>query len=142
MEMKMKKYLISVILITTFLTGCQSTAGRHFDTTKAGQIIEGVSTKMDVLRLLGDPYRTDMVGRSKEKLMYFYAKSNISLFAIYGGSSDSDREILNITIQDGVVAECTLSRSFSQGSGFGGMTSSVSQMGAGGSSTLKCSDLR
>jgi outer membrane protein assembly factor BamE (lipoprotein component of BamABCDE complex) len=138
----MKLFSVLVLFFLVALSSCQSTSGRSFDTTKVNKIIEGVSTKNDVLRLLGEPYRFDQIGKHKEKLMYFYAKSNVSLFAIYGGSSDSNREVLNITIHNGIVAECMLSRSFSQGAGFVGMANSAGQFGAGGSSSFKCSDLR
>jgi outer membrane protein assembly factor BamE (lipoprotein component of BamABCDE complex) len=136
------KILVTLMLTGLFLSSCQSTAGRKFDVNQVHKIIEGTSTKRDILKILGEPYRTNRLGKYKEKLMYLYTKSNVSLFALYGGSSDSNREVLDITVINNIVVECNLSRSFSQGSGLGGVALNSGGMGAGSSSSMKCSDLR
>jgi outer membrane protein assembly factor BamE (lipoprotein component of BamABCDE complex) len=65
----MKKCLIPLLLVFCF--GC-ATYGKPLGMDKISQIKEGITTKQEVIGLLGNPNTDTLNGDGKELLMYIY----------------------------------------------------------------------
>jgi len=93
----------------TIMLGCAST-GRRIDRVKASEIKEGVTTRGEVLELLGNPYGTSLTDDGKEKLNYVFVRMNtkarnfIPFIGLFIGGADTEKETLQILIgKDGKV---------------------------------------
>ena len=85
----LKKYLLFFIF-TIFLTGCATTltniGGRDFDEAKIGMIKKGVTTKEQVISLLGEPFTKNLDENGKERWWYIYEVSESTARAGYYSS--------------------------------------------------------
>lgn len=111
----MKKLLIILSCLT--ILGCAS-VGTKIDQDKVSQIKEGVTTKQEVIALLGNPYMNTLSSDSKEILMYQYAHTQtrpstmIPVVGLFTGGADTSQQILQVLInKDGVVEKYTFSTS-------------------------------
>lgn len=73
----MHKLIIAAIALA-LLIGCAS-SGVKVDPDKTKQIVEGQSTKADVIALFGNPNMVTMDTNGKETLMYSYAKTKAGI---------------------------------------------------------------
>ncbi|RKQ38405.1 membrane lipoprotein lipid attachment site-containing protein [Enterobacter sp. R1(2018)] len=108
----MKKILLALV-ITTMLSGCvyRSTAhaGKDFDETKSSQIVSGKTTEADMLRLLGEPIKKDVVSDHEVKWVYEYVTSNaaVRVFSMKP-KVDVTKKTLEVLMRDGVVVNHAL----------------------------------
>ena len=97
----MRKILL--ILASVILVGC-ATVGTKIDQDKLSQIKEGVTTKQEVINLLGKPYMVTLTSDGKTMFMYQYVKaSNRAVNFIPGvdllaGGMDMSQQILQVLI--------------------------------------------
>ncbi|CAI9399347.1 hypothetical protein [Lelliottia sp. T2.26D-8] len=103
----MKKIILAV-LVTTLLSGCvfrsTSHAGKDFDETKATQIVSNKTTEADLLRIMGEPVKKDIVSDHEVKWVYEYVTSNaaVRMFSTKP-KVDVTKKALEVLIRDGVV---------------------------------------
>ena len=96
------KYLSS-ILLSIILIGC-ATGGTKVDTNKLSQIKEGVTTKEEVVQLLGKPYMVNLNSDGKTVLMYQYTKASnrpsnfIPGLSLLAGGIDMQQQIVQILL--------------------------------------------
>lgn len=96
----MKKFLM---IMCVFLIGC-ATAGKPIDQSKVSQIKEGVTTKQEVIALLGNPSMVSLTSDAKEILMYnfFQYKTHASTFipvvGLFNGGADTNQQILQVLL--------------------------------------------
>jgi len=108
--------IIVVIVATCFITGCAST-GQRMDPAKISQIEDGVTTRTQVIELLGNPYGTSLTDDGKEKLNYMFvrmrtkARSFIPFVGMFFWGADTEKETLQILIgEDGKVQKKTYNK--------------------------------
>lgn len=83
--MKSSAFLVIALTLASLNSGC-STAGRKFNADNVQQIEEGVTTKAEVVKLLGEPYTThNNGGRTSFNYMCLETKLNpLSVVPIIG----------------------------------------------------------
>lgn len=104
----MKKNLI--ILVAFILTGC-ATVGTKIDQDKLSLIKEGVTTKQELIGLLGKPYMVTLTSDGKTMFLYQYVKaSNRAVNFIPGvnllaGGMDMNQQIAQVLIDKNNIVE-------------------------------------
>lgn len=103
----MKKFILGFLCF--MLIGCAS-VGKPIEQNKLSQIKEGVTTKQEVIALLGKPEMVSLTSDAKEIMMYqhFTYKTRASTFipvvGLMTGGGDMKQQILQILIdKDGKV---------------------------------------
>ena len=103
----MKKILLTVLFLG--LVGC-ATSGKPIERDKLSQIKEGVTTKEEVINLLGKPEMISLTSDAKEIMMYTHfdykmrASSFIPIVGLMIGGADMKQQVLQILIdKDGKV---------------------------------------
>ena len=97
----MKK--VYLILICSLLFGC-ATVGTKIDQVKLSQIKEGITTKQEVISLLGKPYMVTMMSDGKTMLMYQYVKASnraanfIPGVGLLAGGMDMNQQMVQVLI--------------------------------------------
>ena len=97
----MKKLL--AVLLCLGLSGC-ATSGKPIAQDKVLQIKEGITTKQEVLALLGNPSSDTLNGDGKEILMYMYvnyktrASTFIPVVGLMTGGGDMKQQSVQILI--------------------------------------------
>ena len=97
----MRKILL--ILASVILVGC-ATVGTKIDQDKLSQIKEGVTTKQEVINLLGKPYMVTLTSDGKTMFMYQYVKASnrtanfIPGVNLLAGGMDMSQETLQVLI--------------------------------------------
>lgn len=103
------KSIILILIVSLFL-GCAST-GIKIDSNKVGQIKSGVTTRAQVVALLGNPSTTVLTGDGKVLMNYIYseartkASSFIPVVGLISGGANMDTQILSIIINDKGLVE-------------------------------------
>lgn len=109
-----RRYLTGVLaaVCAVALLGCM-TMGRAIDPVKVAQVKEGVTTKAEVLSLLGEPTYTMMNPDGNEILMYTRTemrespKNFIPVYGIFHSEMDMKTQSATIMIDStGVVKKC------------------------------------
>lgn len=109
--------LQAVLLVLTgavLLSGCTSTTGhgRKFDTTNVKNIKKGVTTKGNILQMLGQP-ESKTINSGKESWVYSYQENKASyvpfLAPFVGINAQSEGSSLSLVFNKDVLRECTLS---------------------------------
>lgn len=108
------KKIIMVLCLAISVSGCvfKSTAhnGRDFDESKATQIVSSKTKESDLLRLLGEPVRKEVVGDHEVKWIYEYVTSNAAVRMFSAKPKvDVTKKTLEILLRDGVVVNHALS---------------------------------
>lgn len=107
MELGMKKIILA-LAVSAMLSGCvmKSTAhaGKDFDETKISQIVSKQTTEADLLRLMGEPVKKEIVSDNEVKWTYEYVTSNaaVRMFSTKP-KVDVSKKVLEVLIRDGVV---------------------------------------
>lgn len=103
----MKKFLLLVLCLG--LVGC-ATSGKQIEQDKVSQIKEGVTTKEEVIALMGKPETHTLNGDGKELMMYMHLNMNtrastyIPVVGLFTGGADMKQQSLQILIgNDGKV---------------------------------------
>ena len=110
----MKKLSLLVLVVSAMLlSGCvyRSTAhsGRDFDETKATQIVSAKTTEADLIRLLGEPVKKEIVSDHEVKWIYEYVTSNAAVRVFSARPKvDVTRKTLEILLRDGIVVNHAL----------------------------------
>jgi hypothetical protein len=89
----MKRLLVVVMLITA---GC-ATAGRQIETVTTPRIQRGVTTREEVISLLGPPLNAAKLADGRETLRYGYANASGSLSYVVtiGPNGTVEKTIIN-----------------------------------------------
>lgn len=108
----MNKLLIAS-LITILLSGCvyRSTAhaGKDFDETKATQLVSGKTTDSQLVALLGEPFKKEIVNDHEVKWIYEYVTSTAAVQAFNPNPKvDVSKKALEVLLRDGVVVNHAL----------------------------------
>jgi outer membrane protein assembly factor BamE (lipoprotein component of BamABCDE complex) len=90
------KNIIFLVAIA-FITGCAS-VGTKFDTSKAGQIKIGTTTRAEVMTWFGKPYTTQKMASGGEEIFWMYTEAAI------GGITDQ-RTLKVFVDKDGIVTD-------------------------------------
>ncbi|HAV2293267.1 hypothetical protein [Enterobacter cloacae] len=102
------KKIILALAVSAMLSGCvmKSTAhaGKDFDETKISQIVSKQTTEADLLRLMGEPVKKEIVSDNEVKWTYEYVTSNaaVRMFSTKP-KVDVSKKVLEVLIRDGVV---------------------------------------
>lgn len=116
------RILFLSILIFTLVGGCgtsRSTTGRTIDRSQVSQIQKGVTTREQVVALLGEPTSTSMIGEGRRMMIYSSleteAKANVDgrmFIPIVGGffhntssETTSRQQMLQIVLSKAGVVE-------------------------------------
>ena len=136
------------IVACLLLTGCFSVeSGQKFDVSAAKSIRPKVTTRADVVRLLGNPHQRYAVGGVENwTYSYFGIKAHATAVAFIpyagpflpGGTvSEGQNDTLQIGFSGNVVSSCIISSTTSGGSG-----SSISQSNSSTSQTVDCQSIQ
>lgn len=94
---------ILILFLCLFLIGC-ATSGKLIDQDKLSQIKEGITTKEEVINLLGKPEMISLTSDAKEIMMYHHleyktrASTFIPVVGLMTGGADMKQQILQILI--------------------------------------------
>ncbi len=105
----MKKLFLAG-LIGLFLAGC-ATVGKPIEQSKIQQIKEGITTKQEVIQLLGKPFMVNLTSDGKSILMYQYVKVKnkatnfVPVVNIFAGGMDMNQQILQILLDKNDIVE-------------------------------------
>jgi outer membrane protein assembly factor BamE (lipoprotein component of BamABCDE complex) len=103
-----KQILIAFICLV--LVGC-ATTGTKIDQNKIGQIKEGVTTKEEVIALMGKPFMQNLTSDGKIVMMYQYAKIKnraanfIPVVNVLSGGMDMKQQTFQVIIDKNDVVE-------------------------------------
>ena len=108
----MKKFAL-VLVIAALASGCvyRSTAhsGRDFDETKSSQIVSGKTTEADLVRLLGEPVKKEVVSETEVKWIYEYVTSSAAVRVFSANPKvDVKKKTLEALVRNGVVVNFAL----------------------------------
>jgi hypothetical protein len=89
-------YIGLIIFIGTILisNGC-GTAGKRFDTSNAGSILNGTTTQSDIKKIFGEPFKT---GIQNGQPVWTYENHNYSVFRDH-----TSEDLIIIFSSDGIV---------------------------------------
>ena len=89
-------YIGLIILVGTILlpSGC-GTAGKSFNTSKIGSIVNGTTTRSDIKKIFGEPFKT---GIQNGQPIWVYEDHLYSII-----SNDSSKDLIIIFGPNGVV---------------------------------------
>jgi len=120
------KTLINLILLIV-ITGCAS-SGRRIDPNAVSQIQRGVTTRPEVLRLLGSPESMTTLGDGTTQMLYHYVRATtkgttfIPIAGAFVGGSNVEQQMVIVLIgPDGLVREVSTTAS-AQDVNMGGST--------------------
>ena len=106
-----------IVVLSLFIIGCAS-VGTKLDQNKVQLIKEGITTKNEVIELLGNPYMITLSSDKKEILMYQYANAKtrpstfVPVVGLFNGGVDMDQQMLQVLIDEkGIVEKYTFSMS-------------------------------
>jgi outer membrane protein assembly factor BamE (lipoprotein component of BamABCDE complex) len=115
----MKTRLIASLLgLTLFLlAGCAS-AGTKIDQSATAKIQKGMTTKEQVIALLGAPMSDALVGDGREMMMWSYAQTQvrgatfIPVIGLFAGGSDTKMTMFQVILnKEKIVDDCLWSNS-------------------------------
>lgn len=92
-----------ILFFCMFIVGC-ATVGKPIDQDQLSLIKEGVTTKQEVISLLGKPYMTNLISDGKIILMYQYVKASnrpqnfFPVIGLFAGGMDMSQQILQVLI--------------------------------------------
>lgn len=117
----MKKSLVVGILAVGLLAGCASSGSKalrdHSEQTVATHIIEGETTKREVLQVFGSPMNTTFTDGGREIWEYSFADMSadavtyIPIVNWLGTSSSGTQKKLTILFDDDVVSRYSMTES-------------------------------
>ena len=112
---------IIAVLAAALLVGC-ATVGSNYDSNKVSQIIEGKTTKAEVIRLLGEPTMTGNStgglsgdGQFSSYAVFSYGRSTarpetfIPVVGVLVGGADSETKSLTVFFDENDVVTSTTS---------------------------------
>lgn len=107
------KRILFVLLLSVLVSGCvyRSTAhsGRDFDESKSTQIEAGKTTQSQLLSLMGEPIKKDVINEHDVKWIYEYVTSNAAV-RVFSTKPQVDvtKKTLEVLLRDGVVVNQAL----------------------------------
>jgi hypothetical protein len=107
------KKIAFVLIIACITSGCvyRSTAhsGRDFDENKSTQIVSGKTTQNDLVGLLGEPMKKEVVSETDVKWIYEYVTSNAAVRVFsFKPKVDVTKKTLEVLVRNGVVVNYAL----------------------------------
>jgi outer membrane protein assembly factor BamE (lipoprotein component of BamABCDE complex) len=117
----LKKLVLSSLVVAffgSFIGGCVSTLGRQIDQSGYSQIKKGVSTKEDVVELLGSPNNEIENDDGTSTFMYQYTKVSSGIYGI-GAGMDSQSATIKFNSK-GIVISKSKTIGDTGGTGLGG----------------------
>ncbi|MBX4210629.1 outer membrane protein assembly factor BamE [Candidatus Parcubacteria bacterium] len=103
--------LLSVVFIS-LCVGCASEQGARVDSNKVSQIKKGVTTKDEVVQMLGDPVSVSMLPGGGRMMLYMHNKittqgqSFVPYVGMFTAGGNTERQTLQISInKDGIVED-------------------------------------
>ena len=94
---------ICLIILSALLIGC-ATMGTKIDENKLTQIKEGVTTKKEVIALLGPPFTVSLTSEGKTLMTYSYTKATakgssfIPIVGLFAGGSNVYMQTVQVLI--------------------------------------------
>lgn len=107
------KKLVLIVFLSLMVSGCvfRSTAhsGKDFDETKAAQIIAGKTTESQLISMLGEPVKKEVVSDHEVKWVYEYVTSNaaVRMFSVKP-KVDVTKKTLEVLMRDGIAVNHAL----------------------------------
>ena len=102
---------IIIIIMSLFLIGCAST-GHKIDQSAVSRIQNGVTTKAEVINLIGSPEMITKKGNGDTVFVYHYIRSSVKpatfipYIGAFVGGADTQQQMTNITFgPDGIVKD-------------------------------------
>lgn len=107
------KNIVIASIIALLLSGCvyRSTAhaGKDFDETKATQLVSGRTTDNQLIALLGEPVKKEIVNDHEVKWIYEYVTSTAAVKVFNPNPKvDVSKKALEVLLRDGVVVNHAL----------------------------------
>lgn len=109
--------IVSLFLLVTLASGCAS-AGTKVDPSAAARIQKGITTKEQVVALLGTPMADTLSGDGKEMMYWSYSKAQmkgatfIPIVGLFAGGADVKMSMFQVVLgPDKVVQDYLLSDS-------------------------------
>jgi hypothetical protein len=103
----MNKLILLIFIALLFCPACihhQMEIGKEIDLTKAEQIVEGKTTELEAVALLGEPQRVTEAGHGIKILGYNYYKTQMYSGFIPGQTKgDISSQMLMLWVKNGVV---------------------------------------
>lgn len=115
---------IIVMFVFAVLSGCVS-AGRPIDQNAVSQIKEGISTKDDVVRLMGQPYQISKRSGGLTEFTYVFvqaspkASSFIPVIGAFVGGANVSQQTLVVAFDDSNTVKSFTSTTSAGDSGYG-----------------------
>ncbi len=105
------RYLFFCALIMALTTACTQTAGQKFNRAYINKIVNGTTTKQEVLNNLGAPFQRNITPPNTETWVYMYRTATVTptvagLFNVYRTNTSSSSDLLTISFSKEVVSEC------------------------------------
>jgi outer membrane protein assembly factor BamE (lipoprotein component of BamABCDE complex) len=115
MKTKLLASLLGLALLALF--GCAS-AGTKIDQSATAKIQKGVTTKEQVVALLGAPMSDTLMGDGREMMMWSYAQTQVKgatfipVVGLFAGGSDTKMTMFQVVLnKDKIVEDCLWSNS-------------------------------
>ena len=86
---------ITIVVGILLLSGGCGTAGKSFNTSKIGSIVNGTTTRSDIKKIFGEPFKT---GIQNGQPIWVYEDHHYSII-----SNDSSKDLIIIFGPNGVV---------------------------------------
>ena len=107
------KNLILILIAASLLTGCVS-YGRKIDQAKVSEIKTGVTTRAQVIQLIGSPDQiTDANGTVMFMYMYVHSSATASTYipivGAFAGGANTQNEMVMVSFTNDVVSALTSS---------------------------------
>ena len=115
---------IIILSILALVSGCAS-VGRPIDQKAASQIKEGVSTKDDVVHLMGQPYQVARKSGGITEFTYVFvqtsvkASSFIPIVGVFAGGANVSQQTLVVAFNDSNVVKSVTNTASAGDSGYG-----------------------
>jgi outer membrane protein assembly factor BamE (lipoprotein component of BamABCDE complex) len=107
----MKNTLTILLLSAVFLTGC-ATVGRKLDQSAVDQIKKGVTTRDQVIQLIGSPDQVTRTGDGLTTFQYMYSRASakavnfVPVVNAFAGGVNVQNQMVMVTFgSDGVVSD-------------------------------------
>lgn len=105
------KHLLPLVLLAALCAAGCATSGRQIDPNAVAKIQKGVTTRAQVIALMGEPQAVSNNGNGIEVLTYMYvhAQANgasyIPIAGAFVGGVDSHSQHVTVLLSNGVVKE-------------------------------------